>query len=135
MIEDTDDADVVAEVLASFNAYNTALDAGDAQGLNDFFWNSPSTVRFGPAEALFGIESIAAFRLGTWKAPGISRELVRVAVTALGRDVATTNALFRSGTGKISRQSQTWARFPQGWKIAAAHVSLAPESASEGASP
>jgi hypothetical protein len=127
MIEDTDNPDVVEEVLARFNAYNAALDAGDAEALNGFFRDSPSTVRFGPTETLFGIESISAFRRGRWKAPTLPREIVRVAVTALGRDVATTNALIRSSNGKVSRQSQTWARFAQGWKIAAAHVSAAPE--------
>jgi hypothetical protein len=127
MIEETNNSDVVEEVLACFTAYNAALDAGDAEALNGFFWNSPSTVRFGPTETLFGIERIAAFRLGKWKASPMSREIVRVAVTALGRDVATTNALFRSANGRVSRQSQTWARFPEGWKIAAAHVSAAPE--------
>lgn len=127
MIEETNTTDVAEEVLACFKAYNAALDAGDAEALNGFFRDSPSTVRFGPTETLFGIQSIREFRLGKWKAPAMSREIVRVAVTALGRDVATTNALFRSANGKVSRQSQTWARFPEGWKIAAAHVSAAPE--------
>jgi hypothetical protein len=127
MIEQANESDVVEEVLARFKAYNATLDAGDAEALNGFFWDSPSTVRFGLTETLFGIESIKAFRLGKWKAPAMSREIVRVAVTALGRDVATTNALIRSANGKVSRQSQTWARFPEGWKIAAAHVSAAPE--------
>jgi len=127
MIEESNNADVVEEVRACFTAYNAALDAGDAGALNGFFWNSASTVRFGPTETLFGIDSITAFRLAKWKASALSRELVRVAVTALGRDVATTNALFRSSNGRVSRQSQTWARFPEGWKIAAAHVSAAPE--------
>jgi len=130
MIEQTNDADVVEEVRAQFTAYNAALDAGDAEALNGFFWNSASTVRFGPTETLFGIDSIAAFRLGQWKAPTLARELLRVAVTALGSDVATTNALFRSANGKVSRQSQTWARFPAGWKITAAHVSTAPGAVS-----
>jgi hypothetical protein len=130
MIDETPDVDVATEVRARFTAYNAALDAGDAEALNGFFWNSPATVRFGPTETLFGIDSIAAFRLGKWKASPLSRELVRVAVTPLGRDVATTNALFRSANGRVSRQSQTWARFADGWKIAAAHVSAAPEGES-----
>jgi hypothetical protein len=29
-----------------------------------------------------------------------------------------------SAPGKIGRQSQTWARFPEGWRVVAAHVSL-----------
>jgi hypothetical protein len=28
------------------------------------------------------------------------------------------------GPGKIGRQMQTWARFPDGWFIVAAHVSI-----------
>ncbi len=126
MIEKIDSANIVEEVLFHFKAYNKALDAGDAEALNRFFWDSSSTVRFGPTETLFGIQSIAEFRVKRWAAPAMSREVIRVAVTALGDDVATTNALFRSADGKINRQSQTWARFSEGWRIVAAHVSASP---------
>jgi hypothetical protein len=124
LIETINSASIVDEILAQFSAYNAALDAGNADVLNVFFWDSTSTVRFGPAETLFGKDSIANFRLKRWKASVGSRELLSVAVTALDDDVGTTNALFRNGEGKISRQSQTWARFAEGWRIVAAHVSV-----------
>ncbi len=124
MIETINAAGVVEEVTGRFRAYNATLDSGDAAALNDFFWDSASTVRFGPSETLFGIESIAQFRLKQWKASGAARELVQVMVTAFGSDMATTNAVFRNMNGKLARQSQTWGRFAEGWKIVAAHVSM-----------
>jgi len=127
MIEQTNDPDTVAEVLQSFTRYNHALDQGDAEALNGFFWNSPSTVRFGPTETLFGFDDIAAFRSKRWRSAGAGRTTKRVAITAFGPDLATTNALFQSADGKVSRQSQTWARLPEGWRIVAAHVSPSPD--------
>ena len=116
--------EIVAEVKDCFERYNAAVEAGDAEALNGFFWRSDNTVRLGHGEHLFGYKEIAAFRSGSWKR-GASRRLERLAITTLGRDFATTSALFRnaSGDGPISRQSQTWARFPDGWRIIAAHVS------------
>jgi hypothetical protein len=127
MIEQTNDAGVVEEVRQAFLNYNAALDAGDANALNGFFWNSPSTVRFGPTETLFGYDAISTFRSKQWKGGGTSRVIETVAVTALGRDAATTNAVIRSPEGRRSRQSQTWARLPEGWRIVSAHVSPSPD--------
>ena len=126
MIEDINPPDVVAEVRDAFTRYNAAIETGDTDALNAFFWNSEHTARFGIGEHLFGFSEIAAFRTGTWKA-GPPRKLDRLAITALGRDVAATSALFKSATGKITRQTQTWARFAEGWRIVAAHVSLLPD--------
>lgn len=123
MIETINNPDIVDEIRGQFTSYNAALDAGSADVLNACFWDSPSTVRFGPTETLFGKDSIARFRLQKWKAPGQSRELLSVSITALSNDFGTTNAVFRSPEGKTSRQSQTWARFTEGWRIVAAHVS------------
>ncbi|MDF2114227.1 oxalurate catabolism protein HpxZ [Roseiarcaceae bacterium H3SJ34-1] len=125
MIEETNHPDVVAEVKTAFQRYNEAIETGDVDTLNALFWNSPLTVRFGPTEHLFGYGEISTFRAGTWKR-GPARVIERLAITALGKDVATTNALFRLANGKITRQSQTWARVPEGWRIVAAHVSPFP---------
>lgn len=115
--------DVVAEVKDAFERYNTALDTNDVAALNGFFWQSPHTVRFGIGENLYGHDEIAQFRGGKWT-PGPPRSLVRVVITTLGRDFATTSAVFeRPSDGALSRQSQTWTRFPEGWRIVAAHVS------------
>ena len=73
MIEQTNDAAIVAEVLQSFEGYNRALDEGDVDALNGYFWNAASTVRFGPTETLFGFDAIAAFRSGKWKGSGGGR--------------------------------------------------------------
>jgi hypothetical protein len=128
MIEDINKADIIAEVRKSFEDYNSALDSGDVEALNGFFWNSASTIRFGPTENLFGYAEISTYRSGKWKSSGGSRVFENVAVTALGSDVATTNALIRSPDGRLSRQSQTWARLPEGWRIVSAHVSPFPAS-------
>ena len=46
--------DVVAEVTAAYNRYNSAIDMGDAATLNELFRNAPQTLRYGPAENLCG---------------------------------------------------------------------------------
>ena len=121
------DPAVMDEVMQVFQAYNAALDAGDSAALNGFFWNSPETTRFGPGENLFGFDEIATFRSTRWQGSSTPRELVQCAVTTIGRDVATTNAVFkRAGQDALNRQSQTWTRRPEGWRIAAAHVSMMP---------
>ncbi len=126
MIEQTNDAGIVEEVRQAFLAYNLALDGGDTEALNGFFWNSPSTVRFAPTETLFGYDQIANFRSKQWKGGGVVREVEKLAVIALGPDVAITNAVIASPDGRRGRQSQTWARMPEGWRIVSAHVSPAP---------
>lgn len=126
MIEDINDPGIVSEVRSAFEGYNAALDAGDVAALNGYFWDTPSTVRFGPTENLFGFAEISSFRSGRWQPADGQRTIERVAITALGRDLATTNALICGSNGKVSRQSQTWARLPEGWRIVAAHVSQSP---------
>lgn len=126
MIENVNDPKIAEEVRQSFLAYNKALDAGEAEALNGFFWNSPSTVRFAPTETLFGYDAISNFRSKQWKGGGVDRKVETLAVTVLGPDVGITNAVIASPDGRRSRQSQTWARMPDGWRIISAHVSPAP---------
>lgn len=106
-----------------FERYNAALDAGSVAVLNALFWNSPHTVRFGPTESLFGHEAIAGFRAQAWRR-GEPRKLAHLAITTIGRNFGTTNAVFEGGAGTLSRQSQTWARVDGAWHIISAHVSL-----------
>ena len=127
MIKDINDSEIASEVRSAFERYNAALDAGDVDALNEFFWNSSSTVRFGPTENLFGFDEISSFRSAHWKITDGTRAIERVVITTFGRDFATTNALIHGGGGKVSRQSQTWARVAKGWRIVAAHVSQIPE--------
>lgn len=121
---DIDIPAVKAEVEAVFARYETALVTNDVPVLDALFWDSPSTVRFGGGENLFGAAEIAAFRAS--RSPvGLQREVLRTSITTYGRDFATTSITFRRvGSSKIGRQQQSWVRFPQGWQVVAAHVSL-----------
>ncbi len=121
---DIDIPEVKAEVEAVFARYETALVTNDVPVLDELFWESPSTVRFGATENLFGAEEIAAFRAG--RSPkGLAREVLRTSITTYGRDFATASITFRrEGGSRIGRQQQSWVRFPEGWRVVAAHVSL-----------
>jgi hypothetical protein len=124
-----DRPEVLADVRAEFARYEAALTANDVAALDRFFWNSPQSLRYGATENLYGFEAIAAFRAAR-PARNLQRTLLRVAITTFGRDFATANAEFeRPGAAATGRQSQTWVRFPDGWKIVAAHVSLLAGSA------
>lgn len=116
--------EVKAELEAVFARYETALVTNDVPVLDELFWESPSTVRFGGGENLFGAEEIAAFRAA--RSPvGLQREVLRTSITTYGRDFATASITFqRVGSSKIGRQQQSWVRFPEGWRVVAAHVSL-----------
>jgi len=118
-----DDPDTVAEVTAAFRAYEAALMADDITAMDALFHDAATTVRYGVGEVLYGANAIRAFRKGRGGSP--IRRLGRVAIATFGRDCATTNAeFFREGSTARGRQSQTWVRFPDGWKVVAAHVSI-----------
>lgn len=115
--------EVVAEVAAAFARYEAALVGNDVATLDALFWRSPLTLRFGVTENLYGYDAIAAFRAG--RSPeGLARDLAHTVIATYGRDFATANTEFhRDGVPRIGRQSQTWLRCPEGWRIVAAHVS------------
>jgi hypothetical protein len=116
--------DVVAEVTAVFARYEDALVNNRIDVLDELFWPSPSTVRYGAGENLVGIDAIRAFRKSRPSA-GLARTLARTVITTFGRDFATAMTEFhRDGQAKVGRQSQTWVRFAAGWRVVAAHVSL-----------
>src|SRR5271165_894095 len=126
-----DDPDVRAEVAAAFADYERALVSNDVAALDRFFLPSESVIRFGAGENLFGYEAIKAFRAA--RSPeGLARKLEKTRIVAYGRNCAIAATLFRrdSAPGKIGRQMQTWIRFPDGWRIAAAHISVIDEPAS-----
>ena len=117
------DAERLAEVTAAFHRYEKALMDDDIQVMDELFRQAPETVRYGVGEVLYGYNEIAAFRRGRGGSP--QRQLGRVEITVYGDDTATANAeFFRDGTDKRGRQSQTWVRFPEGWKVVSAHVSI-----------
>lgn len=116
--------EVLAEVMAVFARYEDALVNNRVEVLDELFWDSARTVRYGVAENLVGIEAIRAFRLAR-PSTGLARELVNTVITTYGTDTATAMTEFRrAGSTKIGRQSQTWVRLPCGWRVVAAHVSL-----------
>ncbi|MBU4611960.1 oxalurate catabolism protein HpxZ [Achromobacter sp. GG226] len=116
--------DVVAEVTEQFDRYEKALTSNDVAVLDELFWDSPHTLRYGATENLYGYDEIQAFRAGR-PAVGLARTVLRSVITTYGRDTATANIEFqREGSAAVGRQSQTWIRTPLGWKVAAAHVSL-----------
>ena len=113
-----------AEVCAVFARYEDALVHNRIDVLDELFWTSANTVRYGVAENLVGIEAIRAFRAAR-PSQGLARSLHHTVITTFGRDFATAMTEFRrEGGNKMGRQSQTWARLPQGWRVVAAHVSL-----------
>jgi hypothetical protein len=113
--------EIVAEVEAMFGRYEQALVGNDVAVLDELFWKSPLTLRFGIAENLYGHDAIASFRSA--RSPvGLGRALHHTVITTYGDDFATANTEFVRG-GRTGRQSHSWVRFPEGWRIVAAHVS------------
>jgi hypothetical protein len=119
-------SEVVAEVRAQFDRYERALTSNDIETLNELFWNSPYTIRYGIGEQLYGHREIAGFRAAR-EPVDLARELTRVVITAYGRDFATASCEYqRVASKRRGRQMQTWVRTPAGWRVVAAHVSLLP---------
>ncbi len=115
---------VLAEVKAAFARYEAALNGNDVAVLDELFWQSPHTLRYGASENLYGYDAIQAFRQ-TRPTTGLVRSLHTTVITTFGADFASACTEFtREGTARIGRQTQTWARLPEGWRIVAAHVSL-----------
>jgi len=117
--------DVLAEVTAQFALYEKALVTNDVAVLDELFRVDPRTLRYGIGENLYGHEAIMAFRAARSPA-GLMRRTAGTVITTYGRDAAVASTLFYRDTapGKVGRQMQTWVRFPEGWRIVAAHVSV-----------
>jgi len=122
------DPSVVAELQALYPAYEMALVNNEVEALTNLFWNSPLAVRFGMTENLYGFEQIASFRKGRIAA-NLARSVRRLDIVAFGPDHAQITLEFErtiDGRTLRGRQSQSWVRFPEGWRIVSAHVSLLP---------
>jgi hypothetical protein len=120
--------EVVAEVRAQFARYEDALVNNKVDVLDELFRNDPRTIRYGATENLYGYAEIMAFRAA--RSPvALNRTTSRTVITTYGRDFATASTLYErpSAPGRIGRQMQTWVRFPEGWRVVAAHVSLMEE--------
>jgi hypothetical protein len=125
---DIDLPEVVAEVTAQFARYEQALVTNDVAVLDELFRNDARTLRYGIAENLYGYGEISSFRAA--RSPtGLMRKTARTVITSYGRDTAVASTLFYrdAAPGRIGRQMQTWVRFPEGWRIVAAHVSIIDE--------
>jgi Protein of unknown function (DUF3225) len=117
--------EVVAEVTAAFERYEKALVSNDVKTLDALFHDDPRTIRYGGGENLYGFKEIMAFRAAR-PSTGLGRTLSKTVITSYGRDFAVASTLYDrpSFPGKVGRQMQTWARFPEGWRVVAAHVSM-----------
>jgi len=126
------DPAVVHELAELYPRYESALVNNDVDALIGMFWASPHTIRFGATENLYGLEEINAFRKG--RSPvNLARTIDRLDIATFGHDFGEISLEFSrpTGTGTVrGRQSQTWVRFPEGWRIVAAHISLLAGAAS-----
>ncbi|MDR3415742.1 MAG: oxalurate catabolism protein HpxZ [Nevskia sp.] len=117
--------DVLAELRTEFERYEAALLRNDVPVLNDYFWNSAETVRYGLAEHSLGIAAVHAARAELAPVPA-DRRLQRTVITTFGRDAGSVSTEFQApGSPLVGRQTQTWIRFAGRWRIVAAHVSTA----------
>jgi hypothetical protein len=122
------DAETVAELERLYPEYERALVTNDVDTLTAMFWAAPQVMRFGVTENLYGIEELEAFRKGRSPA-NLARKVVRQDIVTFGTDFGSVTLEFeREKDGKVTRgrQSQTWVRFDEGWRVVAAHVSLLP---------
>jgi hypothetical protein len=120
--------DVLAEVTEQFARYEKALVSNDVAVLGELFRDDARTLRYGVGEILYGYDAISAFRAA--RSPiGLGRRTEKTVITTYGRDTAVASTLFYRDSlpGRVGRQMQTWVRFPEGWKIVAAHVSIIDE--------
>ena len=117
--------EVVAEVTAEFERYEKALVTNDVATLDAIFHADPRTIRYGGSENFYGYGEIEAFRAAR-SSVGLARTLSKTVISTYGRDFAVASTLYDrpSFPGKIGRQMQTWVRFPEGWRVVAAHVSM-----------
>jgi hypothetical protein len=125
---EVDIPDVLAEVTKQFARYEAALVSNDIAVLDELFRADKRTLRYGVGENLYGYEAIMAFRAA--RSPiGLGRKTAKTVITTYGRDTAVASTLFyrEQLVGKVGRQMQTWVRFPEGWRIVAAHVSIIAE--------
>lgn len=118
------DPDALAGLTQAFAEYEKALVTNDIATLDRLFWHSPHTLRYGVGENLYGFDAIQEFRNGR-PAHNLERTVTRSALCTFGTDYGVANIEFvRAGSERIGRQSQSWVRFDEGWRVVAAHVSL-----------
>lgn len=112
----------VAEVTEQVMRYEKALVNNDIAVLNELFWHSEYTVRLGGSENLFGYDEIAQFRSNR-SAKGLARVIEKVTVSTFGTKLACAHVIFSRPGQPLGRQSQTWVKIEQQWRVVSAHVS------------
>jgi hypothetical protein len=122
--------EVVAELAELYPRYEQALVSNDVETLVAMFWAAPEVIRFGVSENLYGHDELEAFRKAR-PAANLARTIKRLEIVSFGRDYASITLEFErnhphgpNAPTLQGRQSQVWVRFPQGWRIVSAHVSL-----------
>ena len=126
--EQINSPEVLAELQELYPRYEQALVSNDVETLVAMFWASPEVMRFGVTENLYGHNELDDFRKSRPSA-NLARTVTRLDIVSFGRDFASITLEFERETAKgkvFGRQSQVWVRFPQGWRIVSAHVSLLP---------
>lgn len=115
--------EIVAEVSEALERYEDALVNNKVDVLDALFWDSPHTVRLGATENLYGTEQIREFRR-TRPSKGLARTVTHTQITTFGRDFAVAHREYsRDGQPRPGRQTQTWVRTDDGWRVVSAHVS------------
>ncbi|MBS5775172.1 MULTISPECIES: oxalurate catabolism protein HpxZ [Kosakonia] len=115
---------ILNEVTAAFYRYEQALISNDVAVLDELFWDDGRTVRYGATENLYGMAAIRDFRQAR-PSVGLERVLRNTTITTFGDEMAVASTEFtRENSERIGRQMQTWVKFPFGWRIVAAHVSV-----------
>ena len=126
--EQINSPEVLTELRELYLRYEQALVSNDVETLVAMFWASPEVMRFGVTENLYGHDELEDFRKSRPSA-NLARTVTRLDIVSFGRDFASITLEFERETAKgkvFGRQSQVWVRFPQGWRIVSAHVSLLP---------
>ncbi|HKT05221.1 MAG TPA: AtzH-like domain-containing protein [Rugosimonospora sp.] len=113
--------DVRDQVAREFYAYEAALVANDVDRIVGFF--APDAVRFGIADHQTGESEQRRWRLAQPPLPP-GRTLTETTIISYGDSTAIVTTFFDyPASDVLGRQSQTWVRLPQGWRIVTAHVS------------
>ncbi len=121
--DDINIPEILAEVTDMFQKYEVALTTNDVETLDALFKDASYTIRLGATENLYGYHEIQEFRKAR-PSKGLMRKLQNTHITTFGTDMAIANTEFtRQNDQRIGRQSHTWVRQRDGWKIVAAHVS------------
>jgi len=116
----------IDEVTALSVAYEAALRRNDIEAMNGVFGNDPHVLRFGIADMQYGYDEVLAWRASATPVDP-ARTMLSRHVVALADGVVAVDIMFSdTDSNRLGRQSQTWVRLEDGWRITRAHVSLIP---------